>query len=81
MPITLTLKDVPDEVYERLKVAADVHRRSVEDEATVCLESVLTLARVNVEECLARTRALRATLKGNFTARDIDRFKRERRRR
>lgn len=41
MPTTLTLKNIPDEVYERLKLSAAVHRRSLNSEAIVCLESVL----------------------------------------
>lgn len=80
MPTTLTLKNIPDEVYERLKASADAHRRSLNSEAIVCLESVLMPGKVNVKERLARARALRATLGDNFTARDIDQFKREGRR-
>ena len=77
MPTTLTLKNVPDEVYERLKASAEMHRRSLNSEAIVCLESVLVPGRVSVGERLARARALRAALpKGKFLAGDIDAFKR-----
>ena len=41
MPTTPTLKNIPDEVYERLKTAAQAHRRSLNSEAIVCLETVL----------------------------------------
>ena len=37
MPTTLTLKNIPDEVYERLKHSAALHRRSLSSEAIVCL--------------------------------------------
>ena len=81
MPTTLTLKNIPDEVYERLKASAETHRRSLNSEAIVCLESVLVPGRVGVSERLARARALRAALpKGKFRAKDIDAFKREGRR-
>jgi plasmid stability protein len=81
VPTTLTLKNVPDEVYERLKASAERHRRSLNSEAIVCLESVLVPGRVSVGERLARARALRASLpKGKFLAGDIDAFKREGRR-
>ena len=46
MPTTLTLKNIPDEVYIRLKAAAASHRRSLNSEALVCLESVLLPGRV-----------------------------------
>jgi antitoxin FitA len=77
MPTTLTLKNIPDEVPERLKAAAEARRRSLNSEAIVCLESVLLPGRVDPGERLARTRALRASLpKGRFEARDIDAMKR-----
>ncbi len=34
MPTTLTLKSIPDEVYERLKASAEAHRRSLNSEAS-----------------------------------------------
>lgn len=78
MPTTLTLKNIPDEVYDRLKASAATHRRSLNSEAIICLESVLMPGRVPASERLARARALRAASpKGDFGARDIDAFKRE----
>jgi antitoxin FitA len=62
MALTLTLKNIPDEVYRRLKASAESHRRSMNSEAIVCLEAALRPGRVNPEERLARARALRARL-------------------
>jgi plasmid stability protein len=77
MPTTLTLKNIPDAVYERLKAAAEAHRRSLNSEAIVCLESVLLPTKLAPSERLARARELRATLpKGKFLERDVDAFKR-----
>lgn len=78
MPTTLTLKNIPDELYERLKDSAAMHRRSLNSEAIVCLESMLLPRRIEPAERIARARALRAALpKGRFRARDIDALKRE----
>ena len=78
MPTTLTLKNIPDAVYERLKAAAEQHRRSLNSEAIVCLESVLMPSRVAPMERLARARELRASLPQNtFHAKDIDASKKE----
>lgn len=78
MPTTLTLKNIPDEVYERLKASAVTHRRSLNNEAIVCLESALIPGRVTVSERLARARALRAALpKAKLRTKDIDAYKRE----
>ena len=74
----LTLKSIPDEVYERLKASAEAHRRSMNSEAIVCLEAVLLPGKVPPKERLARARALRAALpRGKFRAKDIDLLKRE----
>lgn len=81
MPTTLTLKNIPDEVYLRLKAAAQAHRRSLNSEAIVCLESVLMPQEVTPAERIARARALRAALdRADFSVAEIDAFKREGRR-
>lgn len=78
MPTTLTLKNIPDEVYEQLKLSAEAHRRSMNSEAIVCLEAALLTKSVAPAERLARARALRAALpKGKFRAKDIEAMKRE----
>ncbi|MFO1433833.1 MAG: Arc family DNA-binding protein [Candidatus Competibacteraceae bacterium] len=78
MPTTLTLKNIPDAVYERLKASAEAHRRSLNSEAIVCLESVLLPTKQAPSERLARARELRAALpQGKFRARDIDAAKRQ----
>ena len=77
MPTTLTLKNIPDDVYGRLKLSAQTHRRSMNSEVIVCLETVLLPAKMTHTERLARARELRAALpQGKFRARDIDALKR-----
>lgn len=78
MPTTLTLKNIPDDVYERLKHSAATHRRSMNSEAIVCLEAVLLPASVTPAERLARARELRSALPhGKFRASHIDAMKQE----
>ena len=78
MPTALTLKNIPDAVYDRLKLSAQTHRRSMSSEAIVCLETVLMPSQVAPAERLARARALRGALpQGEFRAHDINIMKRE----
>jgi antitoxin FitA len=78
VPTTLTLKSIPEDVYERLKASAEAHRRSLNSEAIICLETVLLPGKMSPAERLARARALRASLpQGKLKARDIDVLKRE----
>ena len=76
MPAILTLKNVPDAVYERLKASAQVNRCSLNSEVIVCPESVLLQTRLAPTERLARARELRAALAPTrFRAGDIGAFK------
>jgi plasmid stability protein len=78
MPTTLTLKNIPDEVYSRLKISAELHRRSLNSEAIVCLESALAPGKIKPGERLVRARELRTELGATrFLTGDIDTFKRE----
>ena len=78
VPTTLTLKNIPDTLYERLKAAAAAHRRSMNSEAIVCLEAVLMPTKLPANERLARARKLRSALaQRTFHADDIDLAKRE----
>ena len=73
----LTLKNIPDEVYQRLKAAAEANRRSLNSEAIVRLESALLTGRRTAAEHLLRARELRAALpQGKFRALGIDAAKR-----
>ena len=56
---TLTIKNIPNRLYGRLKQNAKRHRRSVNSEVIVYLERVLTQPAVDPEEFLERARRLR----------------------
>jgi len=78
VPTNLTLKNIPDEIYQKLKDSAETHRRSLNSEAIVCLEAVLMPSRLRPDERLARVRALRARLpEGVFRAEEMAALKRE----
>lgn len=77
MPTNMTLKNIPDDVYERLKESARRHRRSMNSEAIVCLEKVLNPVRLTPTERLERARRIREEVGGRFLPDEIDRAKRE----
>ena len=77
MPRTLTLRDVPDDLRERLELAAAQSGRSLSGEAIACLEAALLPTRIALGERLARARRLRVGLGATqFEARDVDVLKR-----
>ena len=59
---TITLKNIPDEVYARLKAAAKAHHRSMNGEVLNCLELTYAPQPVAVAERLSRLRAIRPEL-------------------
>lgn len=72
MGTTITLKNIPDEIYNSLKQAAEAHHRSLNSEAIACLERVLLPSKASPDERLARARLIRESLAGKqFKAADI----------
>ena len=77
MPTNLTLKGIPDEVYERLKTSATANHRSLNSEIIARLEAQV-LSRRSAADQLADIRAARARLaRPSFDHDLIDAAKRE----
>lgn len=60
----ITLKNIPDFLYNQLKQSAEAHHRSINSELIVCLEKVLVPQRVNKDQLLTSARSMREKLKG-----------------
>ena len=67
---TVTLKNIPDELYERLKATAQAHRRSINSELIHCLETVLKPRKISAEERLDRLRRVRPQIDANAVSLD-----------
>jgi antitoxin FitA len=57
---SITVKNIPQELYEKLRINASMNRRSINNEMIHCLESVLMPQRLSVSEKLIRARKLRS---------------------
>ena len=69
----LTIKNIPESLYEQLKSAAELHRRSINSEVLVCLETALVAKKTNPNDRLKRIEQLRANIKpNNITLNEID---------
>jgi plasmid stability protein len=77
IPMNFTLKNIPEEIYERIKLRAQRHRRSVNSEIINILFEATSRRRPPVEEILARADELRARTKGLITEEFINEAKRE----
>ncbi|MCZ6873803.1 MAG: Arc family DNA-binding protein [bacterium] len=64
----LTIKNIPDDLYEKLKASASVHHRSINSELIHCLEIVLMPRRLTAAERVGRARALRPDIPSNVVS-------------
>ena len=69
----LTLKNIPDDLYAKLKKTAQSHHRSLNSEVIHCLEKALTPRKLDAVEMLRRAQVLRAQIAGEvIRAAEID---------
>ena len=76
---SITIKNIDPELYDRLKQQAAEHRRSINNEAIVCIErSLLRYPLSSADELIREGRAIREMTAGHrITNEEIDRAKRE----
>lgn len=72
---TITLKNVPEDVYGRLKRQADEEMRSINAQAIRIIDLATRPKRVNVDVVYEEARRLRVEIGGEFNAQEIDKFK------
>lgn len=72
---SLTLKDIPEALHERLKERAARNRRSLSQEALVCLEAVTAAEPLDTRRLLAQAERSRTAVK-KIRPGDIDAWKR-----
>ncbi len=56
---TITVKNIPPELYERLKHSAEANRRSLNSEIIACIEQVVTSRPLDPQAFLRSARSLR----------------------
>ncbi len=56
---SITVKNIPDELYTKLKISASLNRRSINNEMIHCIESVLMPQRLSVSEKIMRAKRIR----------------------
>lgn len=57
--VTITIKNVPPEIYERIKIQAKNNHRSINGEILSILEQAISIPPIDVKATLERTRKLR----------------------
>lgn len=60
---SLTLKDIPRRLHQRLRERAERNRPSLSQEALACLEQIVAADPIDPDALLAKVRALRTGIK------------------
>jgi plasmid stability protein len=61
---TITIKNIPDDLYEMLKRSAELNHRSINSEIIICIERAVRSQNVDPEAILSRARRLREITAG-----------------
>jgi plasmid stability protein len=72
-----TVKNIPEDLFERLKQSSVAHNRSLNKEFIACLEKVLKPERLDVDEELATARRLREGVGFRVTEAELQRARNE----
>lgn len=59
---SITIKNIPADLYEKLRTTASLHRRSINSEMINCLESVLMPKKLSINERLQRAKWIRSRI-------------------
>jgi antitoxin FitA len=57
---TITVKNIPIEIYEKLKRAAQINHRSINSEVIACIGRAVSSREIDPDALLAEARRLRA---------------------
>lgn len=71
MPTNITIKGIPDEVYQKLKLQAERHHRSVNSEVIMTLQKVLMSREYDPEAMIDRARKFKKRAQGSVSIDEI----------
>ncbi|MGE5798583.1 MAG: FitA-like ribbon-helix-helix domain-containing protein [Ignavibacteria bacterium] len=57
---SLTIKNIPDKVYKKLKLKAERNKRSLNSEILTCLESAVEYRKIDSDELIKKARMRRS---------------------
>lgn len=73
--VTVTIKNIPEGVYERIKTQAKTNHRSINGEILSILEQAISIPPIDVQETLKRARKVRElTAHYKITADEIEKL-------
>ncbi len=76
--VTVTIKNIPEQIYERIKAQAKINHRSINGEILSILEQAISIPPIDVKTTLERTRKIRElTAHYMITDEEMSKWKKE----
>jgi len=73
--VTVTIKNIPEEIYERVKNQAKINHRSINGEILSILEQAISIPPIDVQATIKRARKVRElTAQYTITADEIEKL-------
>ncbi|MCG2590718.1 FitA-like ribbon-helix-helix domain-containing protein [Rhodohalobacter sulfatireducens] len=69
---SITVKNIPVEIYDLVREQAKAHHRSINSEIIACLEQTVKPQQVSTDHILKEARQLRNKAKGNLYSEEIE---------
>jgi plasmid stability protein len=69
---SITVKNIPEEIYDRVREQAKAHHRSINSEIIACLEQTVKSQQVSTDDILQEARRLRKKAKGNLSSEEVE---------
>lgn len=71
MPTNITIRDIPDDVYAKIKKQAELHHRSINSEVIVYLKKLVQSNQRDPDQIITRAKKLKQKAKGTLSINEI----------
>ncbi len=69
---SITVKNIPEEIYDKVREQAKAHHRSINSEIIACLEQIVKPQQISSDDILQEARRLRKKAKGSLSSEEIE---------
>ncbi|MDR9417936.1 Arc family DNA-binding protein [Gracilimonas sp.] len=69
---SITVKNIPKDIYDKVREQASAHHRSINSEIIACLEQTVKPKQISSDDILQEARRLRKKAKGSLSSEEIE---------
>lgn len=69
---SITVKNIPKDIYDKVREQASAHHRSINSEIIACLEQTVKPKQISSDDILQEARRLRKKAKGSLSSQEIE---------